>query len=108
MKFMRGVVFGVLCGAVVVSGGCHSSNKHKCCEDGTGACCTGEEAKLDGAAGVVNANCPFSSHPVKESVTTADYNGAKVGFCCEDCVDSWAALSDAERQAKFTEMTSKN
>ncbi len=47
---------------------------------------------------VINTKCPYSGNPVKEGVT-ADYNGAKVGFCCNGCQSKFAALDDAGKKA---------
>lgn len=50
------------------------------------------------AMGVMNTKCPYSGNAVKEGVT-ADYNGAKVGFCCAGCQGKFAAMDDAGKKA---------
>ena len=58
---------------------------------------------------VVNAYCPVAgTHPVDESgnkMTTADltreWNGQRVGFCCDGCPPFWDEMTDAERREKL-------
>lgn len=56
---------------------------------------------------VVNAFCPIAgSHAVGENKMTVqsltrDYQGKKVGFCCDSCPPLWDAMSDDEKKAAF-------
>ena len=59
----------------------------------------------DGRAVVVNASCPVMPRKVISGPVRADlrrqFHGVQVGFCCEDCAESWDGLSDAEREGKL-------
>ena len=58
-----------------------------------------EAASVETAPIIVNSTCPVMGSPVDPEVTTASYNGMAVGFCCEGCVDGWAAMADDEKDA---------
>lgn len=53
------------------------------------------------AAGPVNRLCPImyeEGHTVpQEDAATVRHKGKTVGFCCEDCINAWNRLSDAEK-----------
>ena len=53
-----------------------------------------------------NANCPMSGKPVSGTNTVA-YKGQEVGFCCGNCPNAWAKLSDADKDAKLASVTTK-
>ena len=50
------------------------------------------------AAATLNAHCPIMGEQLDPDVTV-DFDGGKVGFCCEKCVAKWKALDDASKQA---------
>ena len=41
------------------------------------------------AAVPVNKKCPISGDPVDPKGKTVVYKGKTIGFCCDDCVDSF-------------------
>lgn len=49
----------------------------------------------------VNTICAVmyeDGHPVStDGVGTVMYKGQRVGFCCEDCLTAWNAMSEAEK-----------
>lgn len=47
-----------------------------------------------------NEKCPMLEGKPLERLT-ANYKGMTIGFCCEGCPEKWAALSDAEKAARF-------
>ncbi len=51
-------------------------------------------------AGIVNTKCPIMGDPVSTAYTTM-HMGKKIGFCCEDCLPKWKALSDADKMKKL-------
>ncbi|GMV25185.1 MAG: hypothetical protein AMXMBFR58_12160 [Phycisphaerae bacterium] len=68
-----------------------------------GGCESEKKADTKAAPAVMNANCPFSNHPVSPDAT-ATYHGKTVGFCCKDCADKWGKMTDAERDAALAKM----
>lgn len=62
-----------------------------------------------GGMRVVNAMCVINvEHPVQGGMENARYtayfkDGQRVGFCCEDCMDAWAAMSPAEKEKAVAE-----
>ncbi|MBS0196782.1 MAG: hypothetical protein JSR77_08495 [Planctomycetes bacterium] len=54
-------------------------------------------APKQASMGVVNTKCPIMpSHPATAK-SVKEFNGQKVGFCCEGCYKKWDAMSDAEK-----------
>ncbi|MBY0308213.1 MAG: hypothetical protein K2Q09_05685 [Phycisphaerales bacterium] len=57
----------------------------------------------DGFAATVNERCPVMPRHVLGAYTavehTAVFEGQTVGFCCDDCPETWKVMSDAERLA---------
>lgn len=49
----------------------------------------------------VNKYCVImDEHPSRgDASTTVMYKGQAVGFCCEDCIDAWQKMSDAQKDA---------
>jgi hypothetical protein len=47
----------------------------------------------------MNTKCVCSGKPVDPKAPTADYQGGKVGFCCDQCPAKWNAMSDADKKA---------
>ena len=46
----------------------------------------------------MNSKCPFSGEAVDANVTT-DYQGGKVGFCCNGCKGKWEKAGDDAKAA---------
>ena len=46
----------------------------------------------------VNDTCPIMGGDVDPNATTASFEGATVGFCCNRCVSKWDTKSDAEKR----------
>lgn len=57
--------------------------------------------KAAGPNGACCNMCPVSNKALKADCPTADYNGTKVGFCCENCQADWTKMSDADKKAAF-------
>ncbi len=79
---IRIMAAAMVVGAMAMVVGCESSKK----------------TETKASPSVMNANCPFSGHPVANGAT-ADYNGKTVGFCCADCAKKWSGMTDAQRDA---------
>ena len=61
---------------------------------------SGNKAPMD----PVNPNCiMMPDHPSDPDVSVM-YKGVKVGFCCEDCIEKWNNLSDAQKDAKLNQL----
>jgi hypothetical protein len=58
-------------------------------------------SKAAGPNGACCNMCPVSKEPLKADCPTAEYNGTKVGFCCEKCQTKWTGMSDADKKAAF-------
>ncbi len=66
-----------------------------------------EVAKANRGTGpIVNAKCPLMEEAV-EARYTLDFNGRRVGFCCEDCLPDWLELSDAEKEQHLAKVLKK-
>jgi len=50
------------------------------------------------ASAPVNKKCPVSGDPVDPKGQTFSFKGQKIGFCCDDCIDSFK--KDPEKYAK--------
>ena len=48
--------------------------------------------------GAVNSTCPFSGKSTAGG-PVEDYNGTKVGLCCNGCVDAWNDMPDEKKKA---------
>ena len=55
----------------------------------------------------VNARCPIMGGKPTAALTR-DYNGQKVGFCCDGCPSKWDKLTAAEKDAKLAKVTAAN
>ena len=72
-----------------------------------GGCASQQTTSTPASTGKsVNANCPISGKPVS-GTNTVSYKGQTVGFCCGNCPNAWAKLSDSEKDAKLAAMTPK-
>lgn len=54
-----------------------------------------------GAMGMMNTKCPLSGEALPANCPSADYQGGKVGFCCNGCADKWNAMTDAQKAEHF-------
>ena len=64
-------------------------------------------SKAPGKVDFANEKCPMLEGKPLERLT-ADYKGMTIGFCCEGCPEKWAALSDAEKAARFEKVKKSN
>lgn len=51
----------------------------------------------------VNSNCPVMGSPVTDDGGRYDWNGKSVGFCCPECIDAFAEMSDDEKAAAIAD-----
>ena len=64
-------------------------------------------SKASGRVEFANEKCPMLEGKPLERLTT-EYKGMTIGFCCEGCPEKWAALSDAEKAARFEKVKKSN
>ncbi len=101
---MKKIAMMLSVAALLAMGACQSNQKAKTCSDpaackeacggkcdgkcdGSQACCTdGKKAKVD--ATPINKICPIGGHGAEKMVVVA-YKGKNIGFCCNDCVESF-------------------
>jgi hypothetical protein len=55
-------------------------------------------------ATAINAKCPYSGQAVNTSAPTRDYHGQTVGFCCDQCPQTWDKASETDRTAMYDKM----
>jgi hypothetical protein len=55
----------------------------------------------------VNEYCPIMGGKVSQAGGTVDWNGNKIGFCCDGCDDKFMALSEEEKAEKLAEALAK-
>ena len=48
--------------------------------------------------GAVNDNCPIMGEAIDPNAAMAEFGGAKIGFCCDGCVNKWNTWSDASKR----------
>lgn len=83
--------FAVVCVSSMLLGACASSSAR-----------SGSTASA--AAGKpINAECAImEGHPVPASnPATVTYKGQTIGFCCEDCVEAWNEMTEAEKDKAY-------
>lgn len=51
------------------------------------------------SAATINTVCPISGEALDGKGPTVDYNGGKVGLCCNNCVGKWNKMDDAAKKA---------
>lgn len=74
----------VVCGVVALAG---------CKSDGS------EPATTSGVAmGAINDKCPIMGGDVDPTATMADFDGTKIGFCCDGCINKWNTWSYAQKK----------
>ena len=59
------------------------------------------------AAATLNSVCLMTGEALDASSPTADYNGGKVGFCCNNCLAKWNKMDDAAKKTAFEAKTKK-
>lgn len=64
-------------------------------------------AKAAGPNGACCNTCPVSNEALKADSPVVDYNGTKVGFCCDKCQTKWTGMSDADKKAAFDKCCAK-
>jgi hypothetical protein len=82
----RVVALAALCGAVTLTG-CKSDD-------------AGDASMRSGVSmGAVNDTCPvMTGKKVDPDATMADFEGTKVGFCCDGCINKWNTMSYAQKK----------
>ena len=49
--------------------------------------------------GAINDTCPImTGNEVDPNATMADFEGTKVGFCCNGCISKWNTMSYAQKK----------
>lgn len=69
-----------------------------------GGCAQQKETAPAGNGMVANV-CVVSGETLDASSPTADFQGAKVGFCCDKCLAKWNKLDDAAKKAAVAKVT---
>ncbi|MBL8736546.1 MAG: hypothetical protein JNL12_08985 [Planctomycetes bacterium] len=59
------------------------------------------QSKVAGPNGACCNMCPVSGEALPADCKVADYNGTKVGFCCDKCETKWNGMTDAQKKEKF-------
>lgn len=59
------------------------------------------QSKATGPNGACCNMCPVSNEALPADCKVADYNGTKVGFCCDKCETKWNGMTDAQKKEKF-------
>lgn len=90
MKTLRSVVPTALLGLALVSfascgAGPKASNPH---------------------SDLVNMSCPIMNDPLGSNPSVVEFEGAKVGFCCEGCAEDWEKKPAADKRAYVTSQRS--
>lgn len=63
--------------------------------------CAAPKNSANTAAAPAASVCVISGQPLKADGPSVDFQGQKVGFCCENCLGKWHKLDDAGKQAKL-------
>ncbi len=58
------------------------------------------------AANVINDHCPVMGGDVTPDGGTYEWNGKTIGFCCAECVEKFARMSDEEKAAALAKAES--
>lgn len=53
------------------------------------------------SAAFLNDRCPMMPDAGVDGVTTAEFRGQQIGFCCSDCLGEWQRMSDDDRAARL-------
>lgn len=54
----------------------------------------------------INTNCPVMGSPVTDDGGRYDWNGKNVGFCCPECIEAFAEMSDEEKATAIADADS--
>ena len=54
-----------------------------------------------------NQTCPLSGEALDASRPTAEFHGAKVAFCCENCLGKFETMDEATKQAAVDKVAKK-
>ena len=58
-------------------------------------------SKAAGPNGACCNMCPVSKEALGADSPVVEYNGTKVGFCCDKCMAKWNGMNDADKKAAF-------
>ena len=77
----------LITGAAIAFVGCESDD-------------SGDMATTQASAsmGAINDSCPIMGGDIDPAAALADFGGAKVGFCCDGCINKWNAWSDTQKR----------
>ncbi|MFH1848117.1 MAG: YHS domain-containing protein [Candidatus Omnitrophota bacterium] len=76
----------VLAAALILAGAVFYGSAYAEC----GSCAAGAVKGRAEEGGIINDRCPVMGNPVAaDTPYTAEYEGKKVGFCCEGCVSKF-------------------
>lgn len=64
---------------------------------------SGNAPSTAAATATINHNCPIMGSPVTDDGGRYDWNGKNVGFCCPECIEAFADMSDEEKTAAIAE-----
>jgi hypothetical protein len=66
-----------------------------------GACASEKAAPAAPAAsmGVINTTCPISGEALEGKYPSVQFQGKKVGFCCNKCIAKFEKLDDTAKAA---------
>ena len=64
-------------------------------------------ASQNTAQPAINKVCPISGKEVPADGPSVDYQGKKIGFCCDKCPPKWNAMDEAAKKAAVAAMPSK-
>ena len=77
----------LITGAAIAFVGCES--------DGSDDMAT---TQASASMGAINDTCPIMGGDIDPKAAMVDFGSAKVGFCCDGCVNKWNAWSDAQKR----------
>ena len=75
----------------------------------SGACAHQNDSMSDGqpmAGAAINTVCPVSGEKVQPGLTV-EYEGAKIGFCCNNCVNEFKGWDDAKKSSTLAKLKSQ-
>lgn len=63
-------------------------------------------AVKEGTVTTANTMCAVNPNdPVDPAVTSAEWQGKKIGFCCNGCVPKWNKMTPAQKDAAVAKVT---
>lgn len=76
---------------------CDAKGGAACCDaKGGEACCANKTGDKAASLVPVNTICPIGGHGA-EKMMPVSYKGQVIGFCCEDCEQAFAGMTDAKK-----------